>query len=259
MVANDVILRERRDAIVLLSLNEPERSNVLNHGLASRLIPIVNEIALDDSVRVVVIMATGNTFCRGSSEDVAPYDLSDAKLGIGADSRAVQEVAALSVPAIAAIQGDAAGSGLELALACDFRVVADGARLSLPQVRHGRIPNAGGTQRLPRLIGRTRALEMILWGEEVGAREAERIGLCSKVSPPDRVVADALELAARIAALAPIALRYAKQAIWGGIDLSLAEAMQLEMDLSVLLHSTRDRAAGLKAFRERTVPEFRAE
>jgi enoyl-CoA hydratase/carnithine racemase len=165
-------------------------------------------------------------------------------------------IAELDVPTVAAIQGDAVGQGLELVLACDVRVAAETAHFGFPEIKKGLIPQDGGTQRLARLVGRGKATEMILTGEVIDAQEALRIGLLNKVVPSESLTAVALKMAQEIGSKAPIALRYTKEAIYKGMDMTLEQGLRLEADLYLLLHTTRDRTEGIKAFQEKKPLRF---
>jgi enoyl-CoA hydratase/carnithine racemase len=166
-------------------------------------------------------------------------------------------VASLYPPVIAAINGDALGQGLELALGCDIRISAETAHFGLPQVAQGLIPMDGGSQRLPRLIGQARALELLLTAKTIDAREALDLGLVDKVVPQDRLRPEVEALATRLAAKSPIALRYAKEAVIKGMDLTLDQGLRLEADLYFLLHTTRDRSEGVRAFLEKRQARFK--
>jgi enoyl-CoA hydratase len=159
-------------------------------------------------------------------------------------------------PIIAAIRGFALGGGLELALACDIRIAAEDAQLGLTEINLAIIPGGGGTQRLPRLVGRGKALEMILTGARVPAAEALRIGLVERVVPVAELMTAARALATTIAEKAPVALRYAKEAVVSGLELPLADGLRLENDLSTLLRTTEDRAEGARAFVEKRKPRW---
>jgi enoyl-CoA hydratase len=161
--------------------------------------------------------------------------------------------------AIAAINGDAWGEGLELALSCDIRIASEGARFCLPHTGYGLIPGGGGTQRLPRLVGKGKALEMTLTAEPIDAQEAFRTGLVNKVVPHDELLQEVEELAGRIIARAPIALRYAKEAVNKGLDLTLEQGLRLEADLYFLIQTTDDRMEGIRAFLEKRSPQFKGE
>src|SRR5205085_6523767 len=157
---------------------------------------------------------------------------------------------------IAAIRGVALGGGLELALACDIRIAADDALLGLTEIDLAIIPGGGGTQRLPRLVGRGKALEMILTGARLSAAEALRIGLVERVVPVADLMPTARALAATIAEKAPVALRYAKEAVVSGLELPLADGLRLENDLATLLRTTEDRVEGARAFVEKRKPKW---
>jgi len=151
------------------------------------------------------------------------------------------------------------GQGLELALACDIRIAAEGAKFCLPHTSYGLIPSGGGTQRLPRLVGKGKALEMVLTAEPVDAEEAFRIGLVNKVVPSEKVLSEAEEVAKGITTKGPIALRYAKEAVNKGLDLTLEQGLRLEADLYFLIQTTADRMEGIRAFLEKRPPQFRGE
>ena len=159
-------------------------------------------------------------------------------------------------PIIAAIRGYAFGGGLEMALACDIRIAADDAQLGLTEINLAIIPGGGGTQRLPRLVGRGKALEMILTGMRIPAAEALRIGLVEQVVPVADLPAAAMALARTMAEKAPVALRYAKEAVVGGLGLPLEDGIRLENDLATLLRTTEDRVEGAKAFVEKRKPRW---
>jgi enoyl-CoA hydratase len=167
-----------------------------------------------------------------------------------------EPIAKMDRPVIAAINGDAIGQGLEMALACDIRVASESSHFALNQIKAGLIPWDGGTQRLTRLVGRGKALEMILTGETIGAEEARRIGLVNQVVPSMELMAIVMKMAQEMASKGSIALRYTKEAVYQGMDLTLEQGLRLEADLYFLIHTTKDRAEGIKAFREKRVPKF---
>jgi len=165
-------------------------------------------------------------------------------------------IAKLDRPVIAAITGDAIGQGLELALACDIRIASEKSHFGLPQIRAGHIPWDGGTQRLSRLVGKSKALEMILTGEVIDAQEALRIGLVHKVVPNKDLTEVTMKMAKEMASKGPIALRYTKEAVYKGMDMTLEQGLRLEADLYLLIHTTKDRTEGIQAFREKRKPKF---
>jgi enoyl-CoA hydratase/carnithine racemase len=166
-------------------------------------------------------------------------------------------VSQLKQPVIAAIRGDALGSGLELALACDIRIGTESSRFGLPQIREGLIPSDGGTQRLPRLIGPGKAMEMILTGESIDAGEACRLGLLNRIVAGKDLLDTAINMAEEMAQKSPLSLSYAKEALYSGMDFTLEQGLQMEMDLYLLLFSTQDRTEGITAFKEKRKPQFK--
>jgi enoyl-CoA hydratase/carnithine racemase len=234
------------NGVAWLRLERPQAENRITPELAQALCDAAAEVELDDSVVIVVLAAAGSTFCGGVEGGGTWRDRIDW----------VDAIARLSRPVIAAIQGDAIAEGLELALACDLRVVSDCARFAMPQLAAGRLPAHGGTQRLPRVVGRMRALDLLLTGRTIDATEAETIGLASRVATPKAFhhVLDAL--IAEVTAKGPIALRYAKEAVLKGSDMTLDQGIRLEEDLYVLLQTTHDRREGVRAFLEKRKPVF---
>ncbi len=165
-------------------------------------------------------------------------------------------VAKIDIPVIAAINGDANGLGLELALACDIRVAAKTACFGFPHIKNGVIPWDGGTQRLSRLVGKAKAMEMILTGDMIDSNQAFSAGLVGKVVEPSELMQTVSNIADKIAAKGPFALKYAKEAVNKGMDLTLNQGLSLEADLYFLLHTTKDRTEGIKAFQEKRDPVF---
>ena len=209
----------------------------------------------DNSYRVVIVTGDNTkafSFCaeRSNPSDSVPES---------ADYSLTMPVAQLRSPVIAAINGDAVGQGLELALACDLRIATTTAHFALPQITKGLIPWDGATQRLPRLIGKSKALEMLLTGLTIDAQEAQRIGLVSYLCQPGEPLTSAMKLAEQISTRAYVALVYAKEALCKGLDMTLEQGLGLEADLYFLLQTTKDRTEGIKAFLDRRTPRFRGE
>ena len=219
----------------------------VDQDAAQALCAAVEHIAFDESVCVTVVQGGGRDFCVGV-EDGRRWE---------ARHDWVAAVGALSVPVIAAIAGDALAEGAELALACDLQIASARARFGFPQVVEGRLPRHGATQRLPRAVGRMRALDLLLSGRCIAAREAARIGLISQVVAAGRLAAAVHQAVDGLCAKGPIALRLGKEAVRKGVDLTLDQGIRLEQDLYVLLQTTRDRAEGVRAFLERRRPKFR--
>lgn len=249
------------DGVATVTLNRPDVMNAMNDAMRVELTRCFGEIAESDDVRVVIVTgAGGRAFSAGadikeSVEPQSPVSFRARRRRI--DFRQVMD--RCPQPILAAIRGYALGGGLELALACDIRVAADDAQLGLTEINLAIIPGGGGTQRLPRLVGRGKALEMILTGARIDAREALRLGLVERVVAAAELPAAAQELARTIAAKAPVALRYAKEAVVKGLDLPLADGLRLEGDLSALLRTTEDRLEGARAFIEKRKPRWQGQ
>ncbi len=252
------ILHETADGVVTITLNRPEVHNAMNEQMRQELTRCFGDLATSDAARVVVVTGAGErAFSAGADirefvEPQVPVRFRESRKRV--DFR--QAMDRCPQPIIGAIRGYALGGGLELALACDIRIAGEDAQLGLTEVNLAIIPGGGGTQRLPRLIGRGRALEMILTGARIDAREAWRIGLVERVVPAADVLASARELARTLAEKAPVALRYAKEAVVKGLELPLADGLRLENDLATLLRTTEDRVEGAKAFLEKRKPRF---
>jgi len=254
----ETIFYEAANGIVTITLNRPEVHNAMNERMRQELTRCFGDLATSDEARVVVVTGAGDrAFSAGADirefvEPQVPVRFRESRKRV--DFR--QAMDRCPQPIIAAIRGYALGGGLELALACDIRLASEDAQLGLTEVNLAIIPGGGGTQRLPRLVGRGRALEMILTGARIDAREAWRIGLVERLVPAADVLAAARELARTLAEKAPVALRYAKEAVVKGLELPLADGLRLENDLATLLRTTEDRVEGAKAFLEKRKPRF---
>jgi enoyl-CoA hydratase len=244
--------------VATITLNRPDVLNAQNDVLRRELTEIFGALVTDDDVKVAVITGAGDrAFSAGADirefvEPASPTQLRERRKRI--DFRAAMD--RCPQPIIAAIHGFALGGGLELALACDIRIAAANAQLGLTEINLAIIPGGGGTQRLSRLVGRGKALEMILTGMRIPADEALRIGLVERVVPAGEALAAATELARTIAGKAPIALRYAKESVVKGLGMSLEDGLRLEGDLSTLLRTTEDRLEGARAFLEKRAPRW---
>ncbi len=235
------------DRVAWLTLSRPHAGNRITPPLAQELCRVAADIEEDDTIVAVVVAAEGPSFCLGVDAG------SDWEGGIDW----VDAIGQLTCPVIAAIQGDAVAEGLELALACDLRFASDRACFTMPQLYAGRLPSHGGTQRLPRTVGRTCALDLLLTGRRLTASEAERSGLVSRVVPHRRFASELRGAVRALAAKGPIALRYAKEAVLKGSDLTLDQGIRLEEDLYALLQTTADRREGVDAFVHKRTPAFR--
>jgi enoyl-CoA hydratase len=231
-----------------ITLDRPDRENGVNLEMALELSHCCQVVNQDDSILVAVITGNGKTFSSGGDEP-RPDMLQNYQ--------ASSSLSSVHKPIIAALNGDALDQGLELAIACDLRIAASGARLGLTHTARGLMPWDGGTQRLPRLVGRAHAMSLILTGQVLNAHEALQIGLVNRVVANEDIESEAKEMADKIAASGPIATRYAKEAVYKGMEMTMAQGMRLEADLNLLLHTTQDRQEGIKSFLERRMPGFR--
>jgi enoyl-CoA hydratase/carnithine racemase len=246
------VVAERREKVGWITLNRPEAINAINDAIREGLPAALRAFDADPEVHVILLHGAGpRGFCAGADlkEKRADDDVAAARLR----GRAVWIDAfdGIAKPVIAALHGYCMGGGLEIALACDLRIAAPGAVFALPETGLGLIPGGGGTQRLPRIVGLGRALDLLLTGERIDAGEAYRLGLVSRLSSSaDALVSEAGELAARIAARPPTAIRFAKEAARAGIELDLRAGLRLERDLFAFLLSGDERRAAVAAFQE---------
>jgi enoyl-CoA hydratase len=244
--------------VATVTLDRPDVHNAMNQAMRSDLTRCFEGLVTDDDVKVIVVTgAGGRAFSAGADirefvEPLVPVKFREQRRRL--EFR--QAMDRCPQPIVAAINGFALGGGLELALACDIRIAGADATLGLTEIDLAIIPGGGGTQRLPRLVGRGKALEMILTGARLPADEALRIGLVERVVPAGEALKAATELARTIAAKAPVALRYAKEAVVKGLELPLADGLRLEGDLSTLLRTTEDRVEGARAFLEKRAPRW---
>ena len=258
----EAVLYLKKDGVAWVTLNNPQAQNRVNLRMCTELRGVCEAIAQDDDVRLAVITGAGENFCAGDEEEPPGLssDASVEQIRAYLDlRRAASLLGGVEKPLIAAINGDALGHGLELALACDIRVAASDVKLGMTQIRQGTIPWDGGTQRLPRIVGRAWATDMLLNGRIVDAEEALRIGLVHQVLPPEDMSGRLEQMASTMAALAPIATRYAKEVVLKGMDMTLEQGLRLETDLNVILQTTRDRAEGVASFLERREPTYTGE
>ncbi len=256
------LLYEVRDRVAVITLNRPDRMNTLGSTMKPDLARAFFELARnDDQVRAVLITGSGDkAFCAGAdikeraTDVVRGTEYFVRQKGTHELFRNIEE---FEKPVIAAINGVALGGGLEIALCCDLRISASHARFGLPEIKLGVIPAAGGTQRLPRLIGEARAKELILTADLVDAETALRYGLVSRVVPPAELMTAALELSQRIAQHPPLAVQFAKRAINRGMQTDLDSGLEYERYASAMIVDSEDRVEGMRAFVEKREPQFK--
>jgi enoyl-CoA hydratase/carnithine racemase len=255
----DLVLVERRASAAWVTLNRPDARNALSRELNLRLQDIADELDHDEAVRTIVITGAGDkAFCAGADlKERRGVSAAESTPYINAIAGAIGRWGELRKLTIAAMNGSAYGGGLELALACDLRVIVEGAEVGLTEVRLGIMPGAGGTQRLPRLIGEARAKEMILLGRRISAARAYEIGLVSEVTAPGQVVASVDRILGELAGCAPLSVLSAKSAIERGYAKELSVALDLEREAYDVTLFSEDRDEGLKAFAEGRPPRYR--
>lgn len=246
------------DAVRVLTIARPAKLNALDRATLSALGSCLEALAADPSLRVLIVTGAGpKAFVAGA--DISEFEgltPDEATRYAQAGQDVLGRLERLPVPSIAAINGFALGGGCELALACTFRLMADTARLGLPETSLGLIPGFGGTQRLARAVGRQQALELILTGRQVAAEEAVRLGLVLRAVPAAQLMDEAIALGTLLAARAPVALRYAREAVADGLDRPLADALATEARLFGLAASTADMREGVRAFLEKRQASF---
>jgi len=240
--------------VALVTLDRPEKLNALSFDLLDELAETLGSLDADPSCRAIVVTGAGErAFAAGADiRELAPQ--TSASLTAAGRYTAWDRLAAIGLPLIAAVRGYALGGGCELAMACDMIVAAEDATFGQPEIRIGVMPGAGGTQRLTRAIGKARAMELILTGRTMTAREAETAGLVTRVVPAAATVDAALELAGRIATMPPLAVRAAKAAILDAGERSLSDGLAREREAFFRLFDTQDQAEGMAAFTQKRPP-----
>jgi enoyl-CoA hydratase/carnithine racemase len=254
-----VLLVEEKDGIAVLTLNRPKVMNSFSVALLHSLKEQVDALKFDNNVRVVIITGAGQkAFCAGADlKERATFDELQVKEFIFTIRNLFTAIEYLNKPVIAAINGVALGGGTELALACDIRIAAMNASMGLTETRLAIIPGAGGTQRLPRLIGRGKAKELIFTGRRVDAREALEIGLVNQICDPESLLEECQKMAAMICETGPIAIEQAKYAINYGLETDLQTGLGIESNAYWVTIPTEDRLEGLAAFQEKRKPVYK--
>lgn len=254
----ETILVERRDRVAIITINRPEKRNALNIQTRAEGAAALDELRADDSIRVVVITGAGDkAFIAGA--DIAEFANRTAltQRQVMMERSLFNAIDSFPKPIIAMVNGYCLGGGCEIALACDIRIASDRASFGQPEINLGIIPGGGGTQRLTKLVGEGKAMEMILSGAIVDAQSALSMGLVNHVVAADQLETRTMEIANRIAEKSPIALRLAKEAVKLASRSNLDEGLRREIDLFALCFSSEDKDEGVKAFLEKRQPEFK--
>jgi len=257
---NIIYDKDKEKGIVKLTINRPEVRNALNAATRQEIRNALGEIEKDEDVRVVIITGAGEkAFISGADitafKDATPIVMEESASTLG--QQLFSNIENLNVPVIAMINGFCLGGGLELAMCCDIRIASDNAKFGQPEINIGLFPGAGGTQRLPRLIGWGKAKELIYTGKIIDAAEAERISLVDRVVPPEKLEEEVNQLAETIASKSPLIIKLAKKAINRGMYTDLAAGLAYEKTNFALCFATEDRTEGITAFLEKRNPQFK--
>ncbi len=253
----EVVLYREEGGVGWITLNRPDKLNALNREVFRQLALALDELEASDTAVVGILRGAGRAFAAGADiEDYVRINVHDYRTFMDVGRATTDKLAALAKPVIAAVQGFALGGGFELVLACDLVIAADNARLGLPEPKLGLVPGGGGTQRLPRLVGRVRANELLMTGRFLTADEAHDWGLVNRVVSKEELAEAAAELASNVAAQAPLAIATIKRLVREGLESSLPTALTLEQDATARLIVTEDALEGIAAFVEKRAPQF---
>ena len=254
----ETITIEKRDRVAVLTINRPDKLNALNSKVHSEGVSALDELRTDDSVRVVVITGAGEkSFVAGADISEFAGQTPVTQRNLFYEKTLFNSIDNFPKPVIAMINGFCLGGGNELALACDIRVASENARFAQPEINLGIMCGGGGTQRLTRLIGEGRAMEIILTGDMIDAQTALQFGLVNHVHPLEELEAKTMELANKIAEKAPVALQLSKEAVKFASRSNLDEGLRREVDLFAICFSTEDKQEGVSAFLEKRKPDFK--
>jgi enoyl-CoA hydratase len=257
VVKYETIIVAEEGPVGVITLNRPEALNALNLKMVTELIDALNGFEGDDRIRCVVLAGSESAFSAGADiKEMAGLSAVDiAKTGH--HSRLWDRVGRYPKPIVGAVSGFVLGGGLELAMSCDILIASETAKLGQPEINIGVIPGGGGTQRLTRAVGKSKAMEMILTGRTINADEAKTLGLVTRVVPKEAFLSEAKRVAMEISSKSPLAARLAKQAVNKAFEIGLAEGLDFERELFFLLFASEDKAEGMKAFQEKRKPEFK--
>jgi enoyl-CoA hydratase len=257
-MAYENLLVERSGAALIVTINRPSKLNALNAQTLAELGQVLDAAAADDGVRALVLTGAGEkAFVAGADiEELSKQTPVTGREHARRGQALFDRLERFGKPVVAAVNGFALGGGCELAMACTLRLAADTAKFGQPEINLGLIPGYAGSQRLPRLVGRGRALELLLTGNPINADEAFRIGLVNRVVPAAQLLTEAKSLAELLASKAPVASRYILDAVAGGLDMSFSDAQTYEATLFGLVATTEDMREGTRAFLEKRKPTF---
>lgn len=256
----ETLLYEKEEAIAVVTLNRPDRLNALSFKLREELMAVFEEMEKDDDVKVVILTGGKKAFSAGADiKERAGMQATQPQVYFNQQKthRFYCMIENFEKPVIAAISGVAVGGGCELAMVCDLRIASETAQFGVPEVKIGVIPAAGGTQRLPRLIGVTKAKELLYTGDFIDAGEALRLNLVNRVVSVDSLMDEAKALAKKLAANPPLSVKFAKRAVNAGMQMDLASALDYEAHCAALLSVSEDRIEGFRAFTEKRKPNFK--
>ena len=253
------IIFQVKDGIATITFNRPETLNALNSDILKELSQALDEIAQDENIRVLILTGAGEkAFVAGADiNELAAFNTLEAKHFSEEGHVLMHKLQTLPIPVIAAVNGFALGGGSEIALACDFIYASENAMFGLPEINLGIIPGFGGTQRLPRLIGKNRAKEMIFTGKMIPATEAQAMGMVNKVCSPEQLMDEVVRTAQTMASKGKVTLRAAKQAVNNGMNVDLATGCSIETDAFSLCMASPDAKEGTSAFLEKRKPDFK--
>lgn len=253
-----VVVTEKKDKVAVIKINRPEALNSLNGEVLQGISDAVDAAAADPEVEVLIFTGEGKAFVAGA--DIAAMSVMNEDQGrdfgrLGAS--VFRKIETLEKPSIAAVNGFALGGGCELSMSCDMRIASEKAKFGQPEVGLGITPGYSGTQRLPRIVGKAKAMELILTGDVITAQQAVEIGLVNKAVAPESLMDEAFALAAKITKNAPLAVRASKKAIQQGVEVTMEDAIDIEVELFAKCFSTEDQKEGMAAFVEKRKAEFK--
>lgn len=256
----ETLIYEKEEGIAIVTMNRPDRLNALSFKLKEELSSVFDVMEKDDEVKVVILTGGPKAFSAGADiKERSTVQMSQPRFFF--NQRKTHDffckIEDFEKPVIAAVSGVAVGGGCELSLVCDLRIASETARFGVPEVKIGVIPAAGGTQRLPRIIGITKAKELLYTGDFVDAQEAYRLGLVNKVVPVDKLMDEAKELARKLMNNPPLSVKFAKRAVNVGMQLDLASALEYEAYCAAIVVASEDRMEGFKAFVEKRKPVYK--